>query len=70
MEPQRQYEKALSLKGAKEPCCACGQANWIGGDIEAVVLGTEDTAMKVLPPLCGNCGFVRLHSTDILLSDN
>jgi hypothetical protein len=75
MESQR-YEQALNRKGAKEPCAACGEAEWLGGDAEMGLSRVKNGAlipneiMKVLPMICKNCGFVRLHSTDILLSDS
>ena len=40
--------------------------------LSAIEDGTlvTNNVLKVIPLICQNCGFVRLHSTDILLSDS
>lgn len=50
---------------AHAPCPMCGHDGWAGGDRLASVsaAGQElDFPIDVLPFVCTNCGFVRLHA--------
>jgi hypothetical protein len=48
---------------AHGPCPMCGQDTWAGSETLACVPELDDGApIEVLPFVCRNCGFVRLHA--------
>lgn len=64
----------LRRKGANLGCPACGKSEWHGGDAIVHLLVVKDVGdlpnlggqldsggSQVVPVVCGNCGFVRLH---------
>jgi hypothetical protein len=75
------YERLIERlyeKGARSDCAMCGEDNWRGlGTVttaQPMLLATvgEDghvdpkTGFQVMGWACDNCGFVRLHSLDVL----
>jgi predicted RNA-binding Zn-ribbon protein involved in translation (DUF1610 family) len=73
--PVRQPEAmAISFEGlrsavnvkAHAPCPMCGTDNWAGGDRLAEIAGAGEPAIEVLPFVCTNCGFVRMHAVQPL----
>ena len=57
----------LSVK-AHAPCPMCGNDSWAGGDRLSGVpeLEGDGLPIEVLPFVCRNCGFVRLHAIEPL----
>jgi hypothetical protein len=44
-------------------CPLCGEDAWAGSETLACVPGLDDGCqIEVLPFVCRNCGFVRLHA--------
>jgi predicted Zn-ribbon and HTH transcriptional regulator len=52
---------AVNVK-APAPCPMCGQDGWAGGDRLAEIEAAGEPPIEVLPFVCTNCGFVRLHA--------
>ena len=53
---------------ARACCPMCGQDEWAGSDMLASVPEPAPSVMSidVIPFVCRNCGFVRLHSVQAL----
>jgi hypothetical protein len=53
---------------AHGPCPMCAQESWAGGDRISCVPELEAAGfpIEVLPFVCRNCGFVRLHAVEPL----
>ncbi len=70
------YEEAIERKHADRPCEACGKRAWGVGE-ELVLLPALDKVGRYVPGrgvevivlFCRNCGLLRLHAADRLLSD-
>jgi len=66
--------RQLDAKGAQDTCLVCAGSNLII-DVEAryVLFASRDQTVDVsrgvenIAVVCGDCGFVRLHSTSQLL---
>jgi hypothetical protein len=60
----------LASRGARRPCPACGHEQWDGWNQRLTLPRTLDdmqsTPLEVIPLVCKNCGFVRLHSAHVL----
>ena len=66
----RELNNFLTARGADSDCPACGHdGQWAGieGD-QDLKLSTADGAgqISVAGMICQNCGFVRLHSVDVI----
>ena len=57
--------RALNVK-AHAPCPMCGSDNWAGGDRLTEITCAAEPAIEVLPFVCTNCGFVRMHAVQPL----
>ena len=70
MSPRRDLFDFLASRGASKACPVCGREDWDGWDQRAALPRTLDgqdyTAVEVVPLLCRNCGFMRLHSAHVL----
>jgi predicted RNA-binding Zn-ribbon protein involved in translation (DUF1610 family) len=52
---------------AHGPCPMCGGSEWAGGDtIATVPEGGGGLGIDVIPFVCRNCGFVRLHAVQAI----
>ncbi len=74
MNPQ-ELEQALVARGVTENVCpVCDGDDWIINDTEGAIQLTDPQtrevnfgkAMPVTIMACKNCGFIRLHATDLL----
>jgi hypothetical protein len=54
--------KTLVDVKAHAPCPMCGYDGWAGGDRLTEIQTPGEPVIEVLPFLCTNCGFVRLHA--------
>jgi hypothetical protein len=68
----RRIQNALETAGAKLACPSCDHVDW-SRDPDPVVLPIPQAGGKLIPAvpaymlMCRNCGFIRLHSTKVLL---
>jgi len=67
--------RQLEANGAMErPCAACGKTNWrVAESMSGLFAATDDVvdltdtmAARVVPVVCMDCGFVRLHDWQVL----
>jgi hypothetical protein len=60
----------LASRGARKACPVCAHEDWDGWDQRVALTRTLDgedhASIEVVPLLCRNCGFVRLHSAHVL----
>ena len=60
----------LASRGARKACPLCGHEQWDGGEqrlsLPRTLTGAEHDPLEVIPLVCRNCGFVRLHSSRML----
>jgi hypothetical protein len=69
-----QIRAQLNAKGAGRACPACGVNDWIFGAENALLQAVADDftvqaigrGYGLVPVICGNCGYVRLHNLDVL----
>ena len=70
MSPRWDLHDFLTSRGARKACPTCGHEHWDGWDqrltLARTLDGVEHTPLEVIPLLCRNCGYVRLHSSHIL----
>jgi hypothetical protein len=52
---------AVNVK-AHAACPMCGHDGWAGGDRLSELVTAGEPVIEVLPFVCTNCGFVRLHA--------
>ncbi len=52
---------AVNVK-AHGPCPMCGHDGWAGGDRLTELETRNEPTIEVIPFVCTNCGFVRLHA--------
>jgi hypothetical protein len=55
--------EVIRRKGGSMGCPVCADKHWVN---TGVVELTQDPRTEVLLLSCGNCGFVRMHDTDML----
>ena len=70
MSSRRDLFDFLASRGARKACPICGHEHWDGWDQRLTIARTleevEHTSLDVIPLLCRNCGYVRLHSAHVL----
>lgn len=70
MRPRRDLVDFLASRGARKQCPLCGHEDWAGWDqriaLSRVHEGSDTAPLDVIPLLCRNCGYVRLHSAHVL----
>jgi hypothetical protein len=74
---ERELSNILVSRGAEAPCPACGADNWTAlkqRDLDLAIPGEYPDGRKVVglpvvPVVCLKCGFVRLHSRDVLTNE-
>jgi predicted Zn-ribbon and HTH transcriptional regulator len=70
MSSRRDLSDFLASRGARKACPLCGHEDWDGWDqrltVPRALNGTEYEPLVVIPLLCRNCGFVRLHASHVL----
>lgn len=73
-----QFREALAKKGVETASCpVCGSNAWAGMDdvvrlpVEYAPLrrGLVRDSIRVIPATCGRCGYIQLHSPEVLLSE-
>jgi hypothetical protein len=47
---------------AHAPCPMCGHDGWAGGDRLTAIETLGEPVIEVMPFVCTNCGFVRMHA--------
>jgi predicted RNA-binding Zn-ribbon protein involved in translation (DUF1610 family) len=65
-----EHMNASSLQGlrslvnvkAHAPCPMCGHDGWAGGDRLSAIETPDEPVIEVMPFVCTNCGFVRMHA--------
>jgi predicted RNA-binding Zn-ribbon protein involved in translation (DUF1610 family) len=56
-------------RGAKNKCPICGfDGEWLPaeGDDDVVMAGSSGRTVPAAVLICDNCGFIRLHSTQLI----
>ena len=70
MSLRRDLVDFLASRGARKQCPLCGQEQWTGWDqrlaLPRTLEGADSMAIEVIPLICRNCGFVRLHAAHVL----
>ena len=70
MSSRRDIFDFLASRGARKACPVCAHEDWDGWDRRSTLPRWLDEAghdpLEVIPLLCRNCGFVRLHSSHVL----
>ena len=73
MPDMGELASAVQRKAPRSTCQACGQNEWTLPVRPAFVQAVDEEGelnigegMEVLPVICTQCGFVRLHVTDFL----
>jgi hypothetical protein len=74
---ERELSNILVSRGADAPCPACGADNWTAlqqRDLDLAIPGEypdgrKVVGLRVMPIVCLQCGFVRLHARDVLTNE-
>jgi hypothetical protein len=74
---ERELSNILVSRGADAACPACEADNWTAmkpTDLDLAIPGEQPDGRKVIglpvvPLICLQCGFVRLHSRDVLTNE-